>query len=503
LIDILPHSICVLLHFINQSRLSQSESTLEIPFVSVENEGEVRALIKRGPFHGTLFVTLNGRPVDSYLKIVGTNGSLKLDFVRGIVIKNIGPGHDAISAVTQPFSSGFQTIFKSLFAFGKLALKKNISYQGLSELIEAFHKSILNQSKPPIPYNEIRDTVHLTEIIGKKLKSAEEEFELKAKERLMQKSALLTHNCHKNQVILVTGGTGFLGRVVTSELIRNGWPVRVLSRKIPAYSNQVPGVEYIETDLSNLISKDIYKDIVSIVHCAAETAGGKFEHERNTIRATQNLIKSAYNAGVKNFVHISSIAVLKTSRELGHLLDEYSPVDNANLSRGPYVWGKAEAEIIAKKESEKLGFNLGIIRLGPLVDYDNFLPPGRLGRSLGSSFIAVGNRKSKLSLCDVHTAARVITAYVSDFNSMPTVLNLIEPDEPTRAELVARMKKLQPELKIFWIPSVLIKTISPFLLVLQKILLPGKKPVNVQAAFTSETYKTDLAQQVIQRINQN
>jgi hypothetical protein len=105
------------------------------------------------------------------------------------------------------------------------------------------------------------------------------------------------------------------------------------------------------------------------------------------------------------------------------------------------VWGKAESEVLAKKLGKKLGVGIRIIRPGPLVDYEAFEPPGRLGREVGRTFVYIGSKKSRLSLCDVRTAAKVIRAYVDGFETLPPELNLVEPDSPTRGELVSHLQR--------------------------------------------------------------
>jgi nucleoside-diphosphate-sugar epimerase len=236
-----------------------------------------------------------------------------------------------------------------------------------------------------------------------------------------------------------------------------------------------------------------------VVHCAAETAGGKEAHSRNSINATRNILTAMANAGVKKFLHISSIAVLKTSHETGMPVDENTPVVSENDDRGPYVWGKALSERLSLEIGSKLGIEVRIIRPGPLMNYEAFEAPGRLGREVGPWFIYFGSGKSKLSICDVKTASKVIRKYVEGFHSMPPILNLVEPVAPTRGELVSSLLNIRPDLKAFSFPFILLKALSPGLILLQKILRPKNKPVNIYAAFSSERYGTDLADKIIKQ----
>ena len=75
-------------------------------------------------------------------------------------------------------------------------------------------------------------------------------------------------------------------------------------------------------DLARGLQPDALTGVGYVVHAAAETSGGKEDHRRNSIEATRILIEGAARAGARGVVHISSLAVLKTSREMGRALDE-------------------------------------------------------------------------------------------------------------------------------------------------------------------------------------
>jgi hypothetical protein len=138
-----------------------------------------------------------------------------------------------------------------------------------------------------------------------------------------------------------------------------------------------------------------------------------------------------------------------------------------------------------------------VIRPGPLVDFRAFQPPGRLGRELGPIFLGIGPRKGKLSLCDVSMAAMVIRSTVEDFDAAPALMNLVEPQAPTRTELVERFRRDRPDLGVMWLPAWVLNTLSPVAVIAQRVLLKSKNPVNVAAAFSSERYDTTVAAQAI------
>ncbi len=492
--DILPHPVYLLLSALEEQT---GDSDYELHSLAVDPDGEVRAIIKKGDVLALLVVSLNARPIESYLRICGTNGSINADFVLKGVEKIPGPGASAISAVLQPFSQARQMTFGTIATIFKMIFKKHKSYAGLAELLEAYYKSIQQDSLLPLSYESIEQTVDICEKIGSELETAAAEAEKLAEQKLAEAEAALSPADSGRGVVLVTGGTGFLGKELVSELRDLGWPVRVLARRIPSAARKVPGVEYVLCDIGSEIADEHFKDVAVVAHLAAETVGGKEEHERNTIGATRYVTEAAIKNGVGKIINISSIAVLKPSTAVSGPLKENSPVDADNLGRGPYVWAKAEAENIVAKLCTEAKIDFKTIRLGPLVDFRHFTPPGRLGREVGTLYVAMGSSRSELSVCDVVTAANVIRSYVEDFESAPDMLNLVEAPPPKRRDLVKRLREARPELRVMWMPVPILKFLSLMLKGVLKIMKPGKKPLDLYAAFASERYDSSLAAEVI------
>jgi hypothetical protein len=147
--------------------------------------------------------------------------------------------------------------------------------------------------------------------------------------------------------------------------------------------------------------------------------------------------------------------------------------------------------------SREGGPEVRTLRLGPLVDFQNYTPPGRLGRDVARLFVAMGSPSKTLSVCDVHTAAAVIRYYVESFDSAPACVNLVEVPPTTRGDLAQRLRATRPELKFLWLPFPVLKTLSLLATLLQKVLRPKHAPLDLYAAFKSENYDSTIAQQVI------
>ncbi len=97
--------------------------------------------------------------------------------------------------------------------------------------------------------------------------------------------------------ILVTGGTGTLGRLVTPLLLDAGCRVRVLSRRGHESGD---GVEYVTGDLATGDGIEAAVDgVETIVHCAGSTKGDEDK--------TRNLVRAASRAGSPHLVYISVV----------------------------------------------------------------------------------------------------------------------------------------------------------------------------------------------------
>ncbi|WP_128981110.1 SDR family oxidoreductase [Streptomyces roseicoloratus] len=94
--------------------------------------------------------------------------------------------------------------------------------------------------------------------------------------------------------ILVTGGTGTLGRLVTERLREEGHQVRVLSRHTQPYAVDLrEGGPVLDTALDG---------VDTVVHCATTLGGGDE-------KAARVLVDAARRAGVRHLVYISIVGV--------------------------------------------------------------------------------------------------------------------------------------------------------------------------------------------------
>ena len=107
--------------------------------------------------------------------------------------------------------------------------------------------------------------------------------------------------------VAVTGGTGFVGTAVVSELLEAGHEVRVLSRKaperLPDGVTHVPGSIVTEEGLDALVQGvDAVVHLVGIIKETGENTFKKAHYE-----GTVNVITAASLAGVHRYLHMSAL----------------------------------------------------------------------------------------------------------------------------------------------------------------------------------------------------
>ena len=219
LLDILPHPTYLLLDILERS---VPEGETELAALELSGAGTLHALVRRGGVTGVLTVTLEGRPVESYLRVVGRNGAVTAEYVRGTVQRLIGPGSSGPDKVAAPYRTAWQLGWGSTGALARRLLRRQRSYPGLAELFGAFYDAVRAGGPSPVSPGSILDTVRICERAAEALAAAEE--------RTL--SSLGAPRVLAGTGVVITGGTGFLGRELVRAVLARGRGVRVIARRL-------------------------------------------------------------------------------------------------------------------------------------------------------------------------------------------------------------------------------------------------------------------------------
>jgi uncharacterized protein YbjT (DUF2867 family) len=130
-------------------------------------------------------------------------------------------------------------------------------------------------------------------------------------------------------VILVTGGTGFIGPKVVHALRAEGRDVRCLVRRPErATTLKAWGCELAAGDVTDAVSlRAAVEGCDAVIHLVAIISGKRADFERVMVAGTQSLLAAAKAAGVRRVLLMSALGTTAETKELV-----------------PYYWAKWEME---------------------------------------------------------------------------------------------------------------------------------------------------------------
>ncbi len=159
---------------------------------------------------------------------------------------------------------------------------------------------------------------------------------------------------------LVTGATGFLGSHLVQRLCEQGHTVRALVRD-PSKAHVLDGIdaEVVAGDITSCASlHGALRGVDVIFHAAALVKGWApwSEHQATTVKGTENLLAAAVQAGMRRFLHVSSIRVYDDRYCRRHLVvTEEAPQGKRGFRPfGNYARAKVESEAAVWRNANHL-----------------------------------------------------------------------------------------------------------------------------------------------------
>ena len=203
----------------------------------------------------------------------------------------------------------------------------------------------------------------------------------------------------KSRTLAVTGGTGFVGQHLLRMAVGSGFEVRALTRTAREAEN---GFTWVEGALDKPESlAQLCQGADAVIHIAGLLTGTRAAFEAVNVGGTANMMDAARNAGVRRFIHISSLA----ARE-------------PELSN--YGWSKAKSERLVAAS----GLQWTIIR-PPAVYGPGDRETLELFKMAKRGFVALPP-KGHFSVIHVEDLCRLILAVVDEPESVPEIY---EPDD--------------------------------------------------------------------------
>ncbi len=105
--------------------------------------------------------------------------------------------------------------------------------------------------------------------------------------------------------VLVSGGTGVLGRELVPRLAAAGYAVRVMSRR-PRPDSADPAQEWAQAELRSGLG---LAEAVSGVDLTVHAASSLWRSAQSDVRGTERLLEQARTAGVGHFLYVSIVGI--------------------------------------------------------------------------------------------------------------------------------------------------------------------------------------------------
>lgn len=150
-------------------------------------------------------------------------------------------------------------------------------------------------------------------------------------------------------MILVTGGTGFLGSYLIRALVAAGKPVRALYRQQPSprLRDISDKIEWVPGDILDVCAlEDAMVGVTQVYHCAAMVSFHAADKDRLlkiNAEGTANVVNMALDAGVRKLLYVSSVAAIGRAKPGAAVNEECEWEDSKNNSR--YSISKFQGEM--------------------------------------------------------------------------------------------------------------------------------------------------------------
>ncbi|HZG07751.1 MAG TPA: NAD-dependent epimerase/dehydratase family protein [Allosphingosinicella sp.] len=161
------------------------------------------------------------------------------------------------------------------------------------------------------------------------------------------------------RTLAVTGGTGFVGQHLLRLARAQGYEVRALTRGWKPPEDEVAWVDGALDRPDSLLKLCVGAD--AVIHIAGLISGGRAQFEAVNVGGTVAMIDAARKAGVRRFIHISSLA----AREPGLSAYGWSKMKSERLVassgldwtvvRPPAVYGPGDKETLELFRMAKRG----------------------------------------------------------------------------------------------------------------------------------------------------
>lgn len=269
----------------------------------------------------------------------------------------------------------------------------------------------------------------------------------------------------RDDLILVTGATGFIGSRLVVRLLDLGFRnLRCFARpssrmtRIEALCGARPDGSRVEIVKGNLLSPEdcsaATKDATLIFHLAAGTGEKSFPDAfMNSAVTTRNLLDSSLQYKcLRRIVSVSSFAVYTNRKKpRWRLLDESCPIERHPERRDAYIFAKVKQDEIVTEYGKRFGIPYVIVRPGYVYGPGKKAITGRVGIGTFGVFLHLGG-SNRIPFTYVDNCAEAIALAGLKKGIDGEVFNVVDDDLPSSWQFLRQYKRNVRRFKSIYLP---------------------------------------------------
>ncbi len=271
----------------------------------------------------------------------------------------------------------------------------------------------------------------------------------------------------KDDLILVTGGSGFVGAKLVECLLERGFrnlrcfarPTSEMAGFRALSESRYEGAR-IEIFEGNLLSRTdcaaAMKDVSVVYHLATGRDSKSYPDAfMNAVVTTRNLLEaSLLDKRLKRFVSISSFAVYTNRHKAaGRLLDETCPVERRSERRGDaYCFAKVKQDEIVEEYGKRFNVPYVIVRPGYVLGPEKPGISSRVGIDTFGVFLHLGGANT-IPFTYVDNCAEAIALAGLKKGVEGEVFNVVDDDLPSSRSFLKQYKKNVKKFRSIYVPG--------------------------------------------------
>lgn len=278
-----------------------------------------------------------------------------------------------------------------------------------------------------------------------------------------------------DDLVLVTGSSGFLGVKVVETLLHSGFRnLRCLVRtqtRVPQLKGVLCNFDSANAEIvtGNLNDQECcrraVRDAVLVINCAAGTSGGFVNMFVDSVVSARNLLSVLRDEEqLRRIVHISSFAVYETANlKNGELLSEETPIESHHAERNDaYSYTKVKQEQLFWKFATDHAMPLVVVRPGVIFGPGGAELTPRVGFMFNQVIFHLGN-SNIIPLTYVDNCAEAVLLAATKPGIENEIFNIVDDELPTSKEFLRMYKAAKENVRSVSVPYFVMQLLSRIL----------------------------------------